>query len=157
MSKLSEMKLQVVDVVESQRDQLIALSHKIHDNPELAYNEVKAAGWLGEFLEKRGFVVEKGIAGLKTAFKATYGKGSPVLAFLAEYDALPELGHACGHNIIASAATGAGIASKHAVDLLGGTIIVLGTPAEEVSGGKIDMVAKDVFTDIDAANDPSGK
>jgi amidohydrolase len=151
MSKISEIKSQVVDVVESQRDQLIALSHKIHDNPELAYNEVKAAGWLTEFLGKHGFIVEKGIAGLKTAFKAVYGKGSPVLAFLAEYDALPELGHACGHNIIASAATGAGIASMRAADLLGGTIVVLGTPAEEVSGGKIDMVANDVFSDIDAA------
>jgi amidohydrolase len=151
MSKISEIKSKVVDVVESQRDQLIDLSHKIHDNPELAYNEVKAAGWLSEFLEGYGFLVETGIAGLKTAFKAVYGKGSPVLAFLAEYDALPELGHACGHNIIALAATGAGIASRCAVDLLGGTIIVLGTPAEEVSGGKIDMVAKDVFGDIDAA------
>lgn len=151
MSKINEIKSQVVDVVESQRDQLTALSHKIHDNPELAYNEVKASGWLTEFLEKHGFIVEKGIAGLKTAFKAVYGKGSPVLALLAEYDALPELGHACGHNIIAAAATGAGIASKYAADLLGGTIIVLGTPAEEVSGGKIDMVTKDVFQDIDAA------
>jgi amidohydrolase len=151
MSKISEIKSQVVDVVESQRGQLIALSHKIHDNPELAYHEVKAAGWLTGFLEKNGFIIEKGIAGLKTAFKAVYGKGSPILAFLAEYDALPELGHACGHNIIASAAVGAGIASRCAADLLGGTIIVLGTPAEEVSGGKIDMVARDVFRDIDAA------
>jgi amidohydrolase len=151
MSQISEIKLEVVNAVESQRDRLVALSHKIHDNPELAYKEVKAAAWLSEYLGNNGFTLYKNIAGLKTAFKAVYGKGSPVIALLAEYDALPDMGHACGHNIIASASTGAGIASKCIADSFGGTIMVIGTPAEEVSGGKIDMVAKGIFDDIDIA------
>jgi amidohydrolase len=151
MSKIGEAKIEVVNAVELQRDQLVALSHKIHDNPELAYREIKAANWLGDYLASNGFKLYKGIAEMETAFKAVYGNGNPVVALLAEYDALPDMGHACGHNIIASAAVGAGVASKCVADLFGGTIIVLGTPAEEVSGGKIDMVSKGIFRDIDVA------
>lgn len=149
--KLSDVKLSVVEAVDSQRSELIMLSKRIHDNPELAYKEVKAVSWLCEYLSKNNFVVNKGIAGLRTAFKAVYGTGLPVISLLAEYDALPDIGHACGHNIIAAAAVGAGLASRCAVDLFGGTIVVFGTPAEEVSGGKIDMVLKGAFNDIDVA------
>lgn len=151
ISKLGQIKLEVVDAVESQRDELFALSRRIHDNPEIAHEETKAASWLSDYLENNGFTLHKGIAELKTAFKAVYGQGNPVIAILAEYDALPDIGHACGHNVIASAAVGAGVASKCVADLYGGTIVVLGTPAEEVSGGKIEMVQKGVFKDIDAA------
>ena len=95
--------------------------------------------------------MEKGITGLATAFRATYGQRNPKIAFLAEYDALPKIGHGCGHNIIAASAVGAGVASKLAVDNFGGSIVVLGTPAEEVFGGKIDMVKEGVFREIDVA------
>jgi len=149
--KAEELKIRVKDALESQRRQLIQLSLTIHDNPELGFQEEKASTWLTDYLESRGFQVERGIAGLPTAFQARYGQGKPRLALLAEYDALPKLGHGCGHNIIAASAIGAGIASKLVVDQLGGSIVVLGTPGEESLGGKIDMVKAGVFQEIDAA------
>jgi len=146
-----KLKLQAKDSVESQRQQLIQLSLNIHDNPELAFNEEKASAWLTSYLEDSGFHVERGIAGLPTAFRATYGQGSPRVALLAEYDALPKIGHGCGHNIIGVSAVGAGVASKHIIDQLGGSIMVLGTPGEEGFGGKIDMVKAGAFKEIDVA------
>ena len=151
MLQIGELKAKARDIVESQRGQLTQLSLNIHDNPELGFQEEKASSWLSNYLEENGFRVEKGIAGLPTAFGATYGQGKPTVALLAEYDALPKIGHGCGHNIIAVSAVGAGIASKVAIDHLGGSIIVLGTPGEEVFGGKIDMVKAGVFNEIDAA------
>jgi amidohydrolase len=148
---MEQLKIKVKDIIESQRQQLIQLSLKIHDNPELGFQEEKASTWLSDYLKDNGFHVEKGIADLPTAFRATYGQGNPRVALLAEYDALPGLGHGCGHNIIAASAVGAGIASKLAVDTLGGSIVVLGTPGEEVFGGKIDMVKAGVFQRMDAA------
>lgn len=137
--------------VDEQRSALIALSIKIHDNPEPGFKEEKASGWLTEYLAQNGFRVEKGIGGFPTAFKATYGSGKPVIALLAEYDALPELGHACGHNIIAASSTGAAVASKLTVDRYGGAVVVFGTPAEELFGGKIYLLQAGVFEGIDAA------
>ena len=131
--------------------ELIQLSLKIHDNPELGFEEHKAANWLSGYLENRGFSIEKGIGGLSTAFKAVYGKGKPVVALIAEYDALPELGHACGHNIIATSAVGAAIASRAVVDRSGGSVAVFGTPAEEIYGGKVTMVNNGVFNEVDMA------
>jgi amidohydrolase len=145
------LKLKVKDSVDSQRGQLIQLSLNIHDNPELGLKEQKASAWLTSYLEDNGFHVERGVAGLPTAFRATYGQGSPRIALLAEYDALPKIGHGCGHNIIGASAVGAGVASKHIVDQLGGSVVVLGTPAEEGFGGKIDMVRAGAFKDIDVA------
>lgn len=137
--------------LEIRRSELVRLSSDIHDNPELGFQEVKAASWLSGYLESNGFCVEKGVAGLATAFQATYGEGKPKIAVLAEYDALPGIGHGCGHNIIAASAVGAGVASKIVVDNLGGSIIVLGTPGEETFGGKIDMVKAGIFDDVDVA------
>jgi amidohydrolase len=148
---IKELKLKVKDSVEFQRQQLIRLSLNIHDNPELGFKEEKASAWLTGYLEDNGFHVERGIAGLPTAFRATYGQGSPRVALLAEYDALPKIGHGCGHNIIGVSAVGAGVASKHIVDQLGGSVVVLGTPAEEGFGGKIDMVKTGAFEEIDVA------
>lgn len=149
------MKDAVIKEIDSRRDQLRELSLKIHGNPEIGFCEVKAAEWLSQYLEQNGFSVERGTGGLPTAFKARYGNGKPAIALLAEYDAFPGLGHACGHNLIAASAVGAGIASKLAVDKLGGSVIVFGTPAEEFcgdkSGGKIVLVEKGAFDDIDAA------
>jgi amidohydrolase len=146
-----ELKEQISKKVESHRQELGELSLKIHTNPELCYKEVKAAGWLTEYLEENGFSVERGICEIPTAFKASYGQGKPVIAMLAEYDALANLGHACGHNLIAACAAGTGVASKPVVDHYGGTILVIGTPAEEGGGGKVIMAAKGAFDDLDVA------
>jgi amidohydrolase len=149
--EIEKLKLKVKDSVELQRQQLIRLSLNIHDNPELGLKEEKASAWLTNYLEDSGFHVERGTAGLTTAFRATYGQRSPRIALLAEYDALPKIGHGCGHNIIAASAVGAGVASKSIIDQLGGSVVVLGTPAEEVIGGKIDMVKAGAFKEIDVA------
>jgi len=145
------LKTRVRDKVEAQHRELVQLSLKLHDNPELGFQEKKAAASLIAYLKGNGFRVKKCIAGLPTAFQAVYGHGSPRIALLAEYDALPKIGHGCGHNIIAASAVGAGIASKLAIDSLGGSIIVLGTPGEEIFGGKIDMVNAGIFNEIDVA------
>ena len=149
--EIERLKLKVKDSVELQRQQLIELSLKIHDNPELGFKEEKASAWLTDYLEGNEFHVERGIADVATAFRATYGRGSPRIALLAEYDALPKIGHGCGHNIIGVSAAGAGVASKHIVDQLGGCVLVLGTPAEENFGGKVNMVQAGVFKEIDVA------
>ena len=148
---IERLKLEVKQTVESHKRQIIQLSLSIHDNPELGFKEDKAAAWLTNYLEDNGFHVERGIAGLPTAFRATYGQESPRIALLAEYDALPKVGHGCGHNIIGVSAVGAGVASKHAVDQLGGSIMVMGTPGEEVLGGKIDLVKAGAFAAVDVA------
>jgi amidohydrolase len=149
--EIDELKVAAKDRVELQRRQLIQLSLNIHDNPELGFQEEKASAWLTGYLEDTGFHIEKSIANLATAFRATYGQGSPRIALLAEYDALPEIGHGCGHNIIAASAIGAAIASKSTIDQLGGSVVVLGTPGEEVLGGKIDIVKAGAFKEIDVA------
>ncbi len=147
----SELKARIGKQVEYHRHELIELSLRIHANPELGLREEKASTWLTGYLEKNGFEIEKGVGGLPTAFKAVYGSGRPVIALLAEYDALPELGHACGHNIIATSAVGAGVVAKCVVDDYGGTVAVIGTPAEELFGGKVTMVKAGVFEEVDAA------
>jgi amidohydrolase len=148
---IEELKASVIKEVETQRDQLCELSLKIHSTPELGFHEVKASGWLTQYLGKNGFAIKRGISGLPTAFSGGYGKGKPTIALLAEYDALPKLGHACGHNLIATSAVGAGVASKPAIDRFGGSILVIGTPAEELYGGKAIMVERGAFDNIDIA------
>lgn len=137
--------------IDTYRTRLIDLSVNIHDNPEVGFKEFKACAWLTDFLENEGFRIEKNAGGLSTAFKAIYGQGTPLIAFIAEYDALSEAGHSCGHNIIAASAVGAGIASKYLADNCGGTIAVIGTPGEEVYGGKSIMLEAGVFGDVDVA------
>jgi len=148
---IDTLKEQVINEVNRRRDELVALSLKIHDNPELRYEEFKAFGWITDYLEGNGFTLERGICDLPTAFRATYGSGRPTVAFLAEYDALPKMGHACGHNIIAAGAVGAGLAAKLIVDQTQGSIVVLGTPAEEGGVGKAVMVENGAFDEVDAA------
>jgi len=133
------------------RDDLVDLSHRIHANPELAFEEVKAARWLADALEDAGFAVERGACELPTAFIARAGSGPLHVAICAEYDALPGIGHACGHNIIATAALGAGIAAAKVADDIGLTVSVIGTPAEEGGGGKIIMLDRGGFAGIHAA------
>jgi amidohydrolase len=148
---IEKLKAKVRDSIETQREQLIQLSLNIHDNPELGFKEEKAATWLTGYLEDSGFHIERGIAGLATAFRASYGQERPRIALLAEYDALPKIGHGCGHNIIGVSAVGAGVASKRLIDSLGGSVAVMGTPGEENYGGKIDMVKGGAFKEVDVA------
>src|ERR687896_157584 len=135
-------------------DDLDRLSHRIHDHPELGYQEVKAAGWLGDFLGAQGFKVERGVAGVETAFRATIETGEgPTIAILCEYDALPGIGHACGHNVIAAAGAGAGAGLARALGVLpfAGQVQVVGTPAEEGGAGKVKLLEAGVFRGVDAA------
>ena len=148
---IEKVKAQVCDEVETRRPQLDELSLKIHSHPELGFQESKASAWLTQYLKENGFSIERGICELPTAFRASYGEGKPAIAILAEYDALPKLGHACGHNIIAASAVGAGIAAKTAIDQFGGNILVIGTPAEELHGGKAIMAERGAFDHVDIA------
>jgi amidohydrolase len=146
-----KLKSKVASEIENRRNELSELALKIHANPELGFHEFKAAEWLSQYLEKNGFLVERGVYDIPTSFKAIYGKSKPVIGLLAEYDALPNLGHACGHNIIATSSVGAGIGAKLVIDQFGGSVQVIGTPAEELFGGKAIMVNRGAFRDLDAA------
>ncbi len=130
---------------------LLRLSHDVHDHPELCYQEVRSSALAAGALERGGFAVTTGTADLPTAFTAEAGSGPLVLAICAEYDALPDVGHACGHNIIAASAVGAGLGLLPLADELGVTIRVVGTPAEEGGGGKVIMLERGAFDDVHAA------
>src|SRR5438093_4448904 len=133
------------------RDGLLALSHRIHAHPELGFEETRAAGWIADALADRGFAVDAGICDLPTAFRARAGSGPLHVAFCAEYDALPGMGHACGHNVIAALAVGAALAAARVADDAGLTVHVLGTPAEESGGGKILLLERGAFAGMHAA------
>src|SRR5271157_5802661 len=119
---MEKLKQAVISQINTERLQLTELALKIHDNPELGLQEFKACEWLTQYLAKRDFAIEKGICEIPTAFRATYGKGKPYIGLLAEYDALPGVGHACGHNLICMIAVGAAVAAKAAVEQYGGRI-----------------------------------
>ena len=141
--------------VEAARDEIIALSHRIHANPEPAFEERQAAGWIADILRGHGFEVEQPAGRLETAIRATRqggrGGGAPRIGILAEYDALPGLGHGCGHNTMAASGVGAAIALAAVADDLPGEIVFLGTPAEERGSGKRLMIEDGLFEGIDAA------
>jgi amidohydrolase len=139
------------DAVDASLPDLLRLSHDIHAHPELSYAEIRSSALAAEALERGGFRVTTGTADLPTAFTAETGSGSLVLAICAEYDALPDIGHACGHNIIAASAVGAGLGLLPLADDLGLTVRILGTPAEEGGGGKVVMLERGVFDDVHAA------
>ena len=142
----------ILQVIDSVSANIFSISHRIHDNPELGYQEKFASGLLCDTLEQNGFTVEREYVGLTTAFCARRGNGrGPRVAFLAEYDALPGLGHGCGHNIIATSALSAGIGLGAVIGELDGEVWVIGTPAEETDGAKVVMVNKGAFNQIDAA------
>ncbi len=151
----------IAAAVEDLRGQLIATSHAIHAEPELAFHEERACARLTEALENAGFRVERGVGGVPTAFRSVLAgrEPGPTVAILAEYDALPDVGHGCGHNIIATAALGAGLALARTGDDFAGQLQVIGTPAEEGGGGKIIMAEAGVFDGVDAAMmvHPSGR
>jgi amidohydrolase len=137
--------------VDQAGDALVELSHLVHAHPELAFEEVQSSKFTADALAGAGFEVDFGVCDLPTAFVARIGSGPLHIGICAEYDALPDIGHACGHNVIASAAVGAGIALAKVADEVGLTISVLGTPAEEGGGGKILMLERGAFKGIDAA------
>jgi len=147
------MKKMIGQVADAMRNELVALSHRIHDNPELGLQEHRAVQWQSEVLRHHGFEVQTPYGGLDTAYRATFhGKSiGPRVAFLAEYDALPGVGHGCGHNVIAASSVGAGIALALVMDNVGGEVVVIGTPAEETIGGKIILAESGAFDDIDFA------
>ncbi|HSB82376.1 MAG TPA: M20 family metallopeptidase [Candidatus Methylomirabilis sp.] len=130
---------------------LLAISRFLHANPEIAYEEHQAAKLLSEVLQGHGFAVARSVAELPTAFTGRAGSGAPRIAFLAEYDALPGLGHACGHNLIGTASLGAALAVKTILDRVRGEVLLVGCPAEEKGGGKISLVEAGVFAGTDAA------
>ena len=139
------------ETVEANAQTLIGLSHRVHAHPELKFEETRSSEWTAGVLSDAGLAVEAGICDLPTAFSCRIGTGSLHLAICAEYDALPGIGHACGHNIIAATAVGAGLALAKLVDDLDLCISVIGTPAEEGGGGKVFMLERGAFAGVDAA------
>jgi len=139
------------NAVRSARSTLVSLSHFVHAHPELGYEEYESAGAVADAAQAAGFDVERGIAGLPTAFRATKGSGALHIVLCAEYDALPDVGHACGHNIIAASSLGAAIGLGAVCDQLDLTVTLLGTPSEEGGGGKIDLIQAGYFDGVHAA------
>jgi amidohydrolase len=137
--------------LETAQPGLVELSHRIYQNPELGYEEVQAAAWLADALEAAGFETQRGYGAMPTAVVGSIGSGSLHVVICAEYDALPGVGHACGHNVICTAGLGAALALAPLVDELGLKVTLLGTPAEEGGGGKIGFVEGGFFEDVHAA------
>jgi amidohydrolase len=152
MSLSPEVASSIDRAVDASADELIALAHRIHAHPELRFEEHLASAWIGELVVSRGHAVERGVAGMPTALRARAGsEEGPRVAILAEYDALPGVGHACGHNLIAAGAVGAFLGAASVAATVGGQVVLLGTPAEEGGGGKIEMIKAGTFDGIDAA------
>lgn len=147
------MKKRVIELTNELTPELNELSLQIYNNPELGYEEFKSCKLHVDILRKYGFDVIENFSGVKTGFKATYksAKKGLTIAYMAEYDALPGIGHGCGHNLLGTVSTGAGIVLKQIIDQIGGTVIVFGTPAEETSGAKVTYVDNHEFDDVDIA------
>lgn len=139
------------EAAEASRSELVGLSHRLHANPEVAFQEYESSAAVADVLQHHGFTVERGVADLPTAFVATAGHGELVIGICAELDALPDIGHACGHNVIAAAATTAAIGLAAVADDLGVTVKVFATPAEELGGGKIYLLQSGAFAGVHAA------
>jgi amidohydrolase len=148
---MSETKEHVRGDVDSVRDELIALSETLYRNPETAWKEVESSRRVAEVLRRNGFEVTENFVDLPTAFHARLGSGAKRIGYMAEYDALPGIGHACGHNLISAMSVGAAIALAQRADELGITVEVFGTPAEEGGGGKIEMLDRGAFEGLDFA------
>ena len=137
--------------VDARAARLLNVSHQIHETPELCFEEHTAHDLLCSVLEDEGLDVERSAYGLDTAFVARAGRDGPHIAVICEYDALPEIGHACGHNVIAAAGLGAGLAAASLADQLGGRVSIIGTPAEEGGGGKCFLLERGAFDGVSAA------
>lgn len=141
----------VEDAVNRRGGDLVALSHDIHAEPELAFNEHRSCAKTQALVAERGFAIQAAPGGLDTAFRAEYGSGSLAIGICAEYDALPGIGHACGHNIIAASAVGTALALAEVADALDLKVVLIGTPAEEFGGGKVLLLNAGTFDDIAAS------
>lgn len=141
----------IIKTIEAEKNKLISMAREIHSNPETGRKEFIAVDLITSYLEKKGFKIFRGVGGLKTSFMASKGEEGYHVGFCAEYDALPEIGHGCGHNLIAIASVAAGMALSSAINGQQGRVSIIGTPDEEEHGGKVDMVRLGVFDDIDAA------
>jgi amidohydrolase len=150
-AKLDSAKAEARRRVDQAADDLVRLSHEIHSHPELCFEEHRASGWVANVLADAGVPVRSGVAGLETALTATVGAGDLTLGVCAEYDALPVIGHACGHNVIAAAAVGTALALDGLAQDFGLTVRLLGTPAEEGGGGKILMLERGAFDGVHGA------
>ncbi len=148
---LEQAKRQVIADIDARAEVLVDVSHRIHEHPELGYEEVFAHDLLTQVMADDGITVEPHAYGVDTAFVGRAGTEGPTVAVCCEYDALPGIGHACGHNIIAAAGLGAGLAAAALADQAGGRIVILGTPAEEGGGGKVRLIDAGAFDDVDAA------
>src|SRR3989441_1732142 len=148
-------KQRLADAVETHRAEILELSHRIHATPEPAFEEHQAAAWVAEAIGRHGYAVEHPVGRLPTAVRGRLagarGGGGPKIAILAEYDALPGLGHGCGHNTMAASGYGAAIALAALADDLSGEIVFFGTPAEERGSGKQIMIDDGLFDGVDAA------
>ena len=142
---------QVLEAVTTQQPSLIRLSETLHANPELGWQEHRAAGWTADYLAEHGFEVEKEYLDYPTAIRAVFGTGARRIGLMAEYDALPGLGHACGHNIITAISCGAAVALAQFAAERDLTVELYGTPAEEGGGGKIELLKKGAFHGLDLA------
>lgn len=155
------LQVELEELFKKYKDEFVELNEFLYNNPELGLEEFKACAAHTTILTKYGFEVERNFAGLETAFKASYKNGTsgPKIAILAEYDALPGIGHGCGHNIFGVTSVASGIFIKNLMKDLEGEILVIGTPAEETNGAKVEMVKKGVFNGIDVAMavHPSGE
>ncbi|MGB4777397.1 amidohydrolase [Microbacterium sp.] len=149
LAALNELKERAAAEVERRRDQLVGLSHDIHANPELSWEEFASSERICALLEAEGFEVTRGAYGIPTAFEAVTGDGDLTLALCAEYDALPGVGHACGHNVIAASGVGAALALAPVAAEAGLRVKLLGTPAEEHGGGKVSMLVAGAWEDAD--------
>ena len=147
------MKTELKSIGESLKERLVEMNRFIHDNPELGNEEYKAVEALTTFLKDHDFKIEAPIADMATAFKATFDSGKPgmTIGYLCEYDALPKIGHGCGHNMIGVMSAGAGVVLSKVLHEIGGKVIVYGTPAEETNGGKVILAEAGVFDELDAA------
>ena len=151
---MSSLKTKASSTIDSYKEDLCQLSNKIWECPEIGFQEYKAHELLTNFLDKEGFTVERSYTGIETAFRATFGAGRPNVCVICEFDALPGIGHACGHNLIAEAGIAAGLGLKAALesnDSLIGRVTVMGTPAEESDGGKVYLIENGAFDDVDFA------
>jgi amidohydrolase len=148
----TEIRQALISRIDAYRPLVEDIAVSLYRNPELGLAEVFASGKLRSILEAEGFAVESGLAGMPTALRAAWGRGRPAIAFLAEYDALPGVGHGCGHNLMAACSTAAALACRHMTPPeLGVQWLLIGTPAEETVGGKLAMVDAGLFRDVDAA------
>jgi amidohydrolase len=151
MSALEQAKQRLSEEVDRRADVLVEVSRQIHAHPELNFEEHFAHDLLTDVIAGEGLAVTRKARGVDTAFEATAGTGGPNIAVLCEYDALPVIGHACGHNVIAAAGLGAGLAAAALAEELGGRVVIMGTPAEEGGGGKVKLIDAGAFAGIEAA------